>query len=192
MSKINLTSIILTAQKELIEKPFDLAHDISHHYRVYEYCLKIIRAEDLNVNYDVLTICSWWHDLEDRKGEKVLKLTTTLKRYECKKDFIKKIIKVIREHSFCKKPTTLEGKILFDADKLEYVNPFRLAWFKQAVKDGFIKKRKYFEYLRQWQERIKKLGKLLNFSYSQKKFIEMLPEAKKIMTHTIGMNVLHP
>ena len=146
----NITYIVLEAQKQLILNPIDLAHDITHHYRVYEQSLKINLKEKLNADQDLLIVCSWYHDLGGRRGEDTDLLRDLLSKHTNDVNFISKVIKIIREHSFGETQSNLESKILFDADKLEYVNSYRLLLFLRAYQDGFISEKKYKQYKKEW------------------------------------------
>lgn len=177
----NIVAIILAAQKQLVLKPIDLAHDITHHYRVYEWSLKINNSEKLNANADLLTVCAWYHDLGGRRGENIVLLRDLLSKHTNDDNFINKVIKIIGEHSFGEVQSGLESKILFDADKLEYVNPLRLSWFLRTYNDRFVSEEKYRQYKKEWAERIGKIKNMLHFNYSKEKFLKFLPQAEKIM-----------
>lgn len=177
----NITSIILEAQKQLVLKPIDLAHDIIHHYRVYEWSLKIKNNEKLNVDEDLLAVSAWYHDLGGRRGEDTDLIKDLIKKHTRDDIFIEKVIKIIQEHSFGESQSSLESKILFDADKLEYVSPFRLLWFIKAYDDGFFSNKQHNQYKKEWGERIKHVKKMLHFRYSQEEFSVLLSAAKKIM-----------
>ena len=69
---LNLTKLIIEAQKKLILQPHDLAHDVIHHYRVCEWCRKIVAVEKLAVDWQKLSLSAWWHDVE-RKEKNSLK-----------------------------------------------------------------------------------------------------------------------
>lgn len=177
----NIVSIILEAQKQLVLKPIDLAHDITHHYRVYEWSLKINNNEKLNADEDLLTVCAWYHDLGGRRGENIDFLKSLLSKHIIDVNFINKAIGIIREHSYGETQTSLESKILFDADKMEYVNPLRLLWFLKAHEDGLLNEEKYRQYKKEWNERTINVKKMLHFSFSQREFSMLLPAAEKIM-----------
>ncbi len=177
----NIVSIILEAQKQLILHPIDLAHDITHHYRVYEWSLKINNSEKLNANADLLAVCAWYHDLGGRRGENAALIKSLISKHTDDKSFIDKVVKIVQEHSFGKTQSSLESQILFDADKLEYVNPFRLLWFLKTYRDGFLSEKKYKQYKKEWSERIGGVGKMLHFELSKKQFFLLLPKAEKIM-----------
>ena len=117
-----------------------------------------------------------------KKRKKLIKIIKKeLKKHKLKKEFIDQIIKIVKEHSFGKKQTSIESKVLFDADKLEYVNPQRLSWFIQATKDKCIKKKLSQQYCRQWYERITKISSLLHFEFSKDRFKKNYKEATRIM-----------
>lgn len=177
----NITSIILEAQKQLVFKPIDLAHDVTHHYRVYEWSMKINSNEKLRADEDFLAVSAWYHDLGGRRGENTALIKTLISKYTDDNSFIDKVINIIQEHSFGKSQSSLESKILFDSDKLEYVNPFRLLWFLKAYKEHLISEEKYRQYKREWTERIGEVKNMLHFNYSQNKFLQFLPQAQKIM-----------
>lgn len=177
----DIVSIILEAQKQLILEPIDLAHDVTHHYRVYEWSLKTNSDEKLDADEDLLAVSAWYHDLGGRTGENAKLIRGLISRHTDDKSFIDKIVKIIQEHSFGKTQYSLESKILFDADKLEYVNPFRLLWFLRTYRDGFLSENKYKQYKKEWEERISKVGQALHFRISRKHFFLLLPEAEKIM-----------
>lgn len=177
----NIVSIILEAQKQLVLKPIDLAHDIAHHYRVYEWSLKINNDEKLSANVDLLAVSAWYHDLGGRRGENAKLIKDLISKHTDDKNFIDRVVQIIQEHSFGKAQSSVESQILFDADKLEYVNPFRLLWFIEAYKDGFLSEKTYKQYQKEWKERITEVKKMLNFRYSQEEFSVLLPTAEKIM-----------
>ncbi|MDP2860552.1 MAG: hypothetical protein Q8N98_02450 [bacterium] len=179
MRKINVTDLILEAQRHLVERPYDLVHDITHHARVWGWCLKIVEAEKLKVNWPVLQVAAWWHDAEGRTGELVEAVKKSLAKHMADKDFTDKVIDLIEEHTFGKTQTSLEAKVLFDADKLEYVTPERFAWFFQALNDGYLNESAYRKYNSDWHSRIKLVPKLLNFSFTKKEFLKMYKKAIK-------------
>ncbi len=182
MKTIIMTAIIIEVQKELVNQPYDLAHDITHHYRVFENCMDITRSEKLKANLELLTLSAWVHDLGGRRGEDEKKIKNILKKGGCESELIIRVIQTIHEHSFGTKQHSLESQILFDADKLEYVHPIRLGLFLRAVKDGYINRKRYIEYKNEWKERINKVEDLLHFPYSKHIFSTSLSQATKIMT----------
>lgn len=178
----NLTKVILLAQNELIKNPSDLVHDIRHHYQVYLNCMEVVEKEKLHLDFNVLEICSWWHDVgRERGGVVSKKLLRALKQNGFDKEFINKCEEVINNHSFGKKQKSLESKVFFDADKLEYVNPLRFQQLIRAVEDGYISKEKAKRYKSEWFKRTKQVGKMLHFSFTKKKFFSLYKKAEKII-----------
>lgn len=177
---MNLTKIILVAQKRLIENSVDLAHDIMHHYRVVEFSLKIRELERNDCDEKTLIIAGWFHDIVNRDGSNILAVKAMLAPY-IKDKRIDNIIASISEHSYKKKQNTDVSKILYDADKLEYVNLPRLKWLLQIHEDHYISEKKFIFYVSQWFRRISKIHQSLHFNSSKKMFHKMESEAYKIM-----------
>ena len=110
------------------------AHDLEHTYRVYNNCLRIskdIKEADL----DVLKCAALLHDIarveedSDNSGktdhallgaEQAREILTKLGK---DKNFIDRVSSAIRTHRYRNniKPETIEGKILYDADKLDVI-----------------------------------------------------------------------
>ncbi len=115
----------------------DPAHDFEHVLRVYETAKMICTKEKANkklVLYSVLL-----HDIAAfPKNDKRSKISSTKSSKEAKKilkkfsfpdEEIKIISNAIEDHSFSKhkKPTSLEGKILQDADRLDAIGAIGIA-----------------------------------------------------------------
>lgn len=115
----------------------DPAHDFEHVLRVYETAKMICTKEKANkklVLYSVLL-----HDIASfPKNDKRSKISSTKSSKEAKKilkkfsfpdEEIKIISNAIEDHSFSKhkKPTSLEGKILQDADRLDAIGAIGIA-----------------------------------------------------------------
>jgi HD superfamily phosphohydrolase YqeK len=181
MERIKIAPILTKIKKELALHPYDAAHDLNHHLRVFKGSRKIVAAEYLNADNKVLTIAAWGHDLGGRTGQETTGLKKFLEEFGCSNDFIAKILLVIEEHSFGKKQTRVESRVLFDADKLEYVNPLRLTSFIQAAHRGLLDKNAVQHYLKEWHERVYRIPDMLHYSYSKKEFARLLPEAERIM-----------
>ncbi len=115
----------------------DPAHDFEHVLRVYETAKMICTKEKANkklVLYSVLL-----HDIASfPKNDKRSKISSTKSSKEAKKilkkfsfpdEEIKIISNAIEDHSFSKhkKPTSLEGKILQDADRIDAIGAIGIA-----------------------------------------------------------------
>lgn len=169
----NRTALITSIHMRHIESPFDVAHDAFHHYKVSENCVNIVIEEDLQVDMDVLTTAAWLHDLEDRTGQSTHEAEKLLQENNLDTTFINKVLLTIREHSLGNKQTTIESQVLFDGDKLEYVNPVRLLWAKQSFEDGFLPRERYMQYYQRWKEEAPNMTSLLHYNYTKNKFNEL-------------------
>lgn len=185
MEKIKIMPVIVALQKRLIDQPYDLAHDITHHARVYKLTKQIVKKESLSVDEDLLSVAAWSHDLFGREGNKTQELMQFLLNNGCSAAFAERVVKLVEEHSFGRAQSSIEAQILYDADKLEYVSPDRLNGFLLASKRRLISVETTLGYRKQWQERIYKIPGLLHFSWSKKEFARLLPAAEKIMGNKI-------
>jgi len=173
--------IISQAQQILVSRPPDLAHEITHHYRVYENCLSICATEKLKLDLESLCIAAWWHDIIGRNVEEPIFLASLMKKDKYQNKKVETCLSLISEHSFGQTQTSVESKVLFDADKLEYVNPFRLKLFIDATKAGLIDQRLSIKYCEQWYQRVPSLVGNLHFQYSRNAFEKMLVQASHLM-----------
>lgn len=126
--------MIEEVRKIVSEKLGCSAHDLEHTFRVYNNCLRI--SENMkNVDLEVLKYASLLHDIarieedNDNTGktdhallgaEQAREILTKLGK---NKDFIDKVSSAIRTHRYRNGliPETIEGKILYDADKLDVI-----------------------------------------------------------------------
>jgi len=115
----------------------DPAHDFKHTMRVYKSAERLAKKE--NANTKLVLCASLLHDIvsfpKSNKRSKsssiksAIKAAKILKKYNLSKNEIKIISAAIRDHSFSqnKKPKTLEGKILQDADRLDAIGAIGIA-----------------------------------------------------------------
>lgn len=126
--------MIEEVRKIVSEKLGCSAHDLEHTFRVYNNCLRI--SENMkNVDLEVLKYASLLHDIarieedNDNTGKTDHALLGAeqareiLKKLGKNKDFIDKVSSAIRTHRYRNGliPETIEGKILYDADKLDVI-----------------------------------------------------------------------
>ncbi len=106
----------------------ETAHDREHIYRVLGNCIKIAENE-IGVDYDILITAALLHDI-GRNGKKkkhneigAEMAEEFLKSVAFPPDKIKIVCDAIRTHNneSYGKQTTLEAKILYDADKLDAI-----------------------------------------------------------------------
>lgn len=181
--------LISFAQDYLQKQPFDIVHDLEHHQLVVQNCLNIIEHEKLTPNFDVILTSAWWHDV-DKSYETVKSSDNTVTFFLQKaaelgvdRQFADYCVQTIEQHSFSQQQTTLEGKILFDADKIEYVNDDRI----QKLVDDFVQHPDKYEadHLHNthdiWIYRIQKVHDMMHFNYSRQVFLKKLAATETIL-----------
>ena len=130
--------VIEKIQQEVKERMRnDPAHDFDHIMRVYKNAEKLSKKEKANTK--LVLSATLLHDIikypKTDKRSKNSSLDSAkaaekiLKKHNYSADEIKIIYDAIRDHSFSrnKTPTTLEGKILQDADRLDAIGAIGIA-----------------------------------------------------------------
>lgn len=109
-------------------------HDHFHAKRVMNLALKIAEKEKLDVDINLLKLCSLLHDLVDHKVGIMNKeyLKTWLLENGATEEFSEKVLKIIEEIPFkglknTEKPTSNEAKIVQDADRLDALGAIGIA-----------------------------------------------------------------
>jgi HD superfamily phosphohydrolase YqeK len=181
--------LIEYAQAYLKKQPFDIIHDFEHHQLVVNNCQQIVIQEKLVPNEAVLFTSAWWHDVEksyqtaNSADTTVEFFKTTATQLGADSEFTELCTQTIIEHSFRQMQTTLESKILFDADKIEYVNDDRIA---TLVDDVIANPDRYQpDFLQEthdiWVARIKKVPDMMHFEYSRQLFLDKLKDTESIL-----------
>lgn len=137
MMMINLEQIIRTV--ELLLHNQSPAHDFQHILRVYKNAEMISKQEE-GVDLDIVLVAALLHDLvvypkgssktidsADDSADIAKKILREYKNYPIEK--IEKVEDIIRIHNYSKKiiPSTIEGKILQDADRLDAIGAIGIA-----------------------------------------------------------------
>lgn len=150
---------LITKAKEILEKtPYDMGHDVFHHERVWGNAQIIVEKEKLHVDLDVLYVACMWHDVtlgkKDEAEARQLHIDETLdflaelmKAEEFSESFRQQVIDAIRDHGFeKKKQANIEGEVLFDADKLDALDPNRYRKLVEAIQRKKLSRLKLFMY----------------------------------------------
>ena len=141
---------VLDILKEDLKKRMknDPAHDFDHVMRVYKNAQKICKKE--KVNEKLVLSAVLLHDLVSYpKSSKLSKMSSIesakkskdiLKKYNFSNDDVLLISDAIRDHSFSlhKIPSTIEGKILQDADRLDALGAIGIA--RSFATSGLLKR----------------------------------------------------
>lgn len=145
----------LMLENFMLECMADSAHDKEHVYRVLNHAL-VIAEDEKDVDLDVLIAACLLHDIA--RPEQIrdpslchaevgsLKAFGFLRENGFSETFCEHVRDCIRTHRFRKNdpPKTLEGKILFDADKLDVVGAIGVARtlvYKGTVSDPLYTRR---------------------------------------------------
>lgn len=119
--KSALKKLIGLAKLILTNNPPDLAHDFQHHQRVWQNILYIQKKEKIRkLDMVMLQLCAYWHDINKHHfNANPALLFYTMTGDKKTADVIEKTIDT---HGWRNKAKTSLDKMLFDADKLEYVS----------------------------------------------------------------------
>ena len=117
----------------------DYEHDISHMYDVVNYTKELLNSIELDVDKDVCVISAYWHDVgrikinegHEKLSAQMLKEEMINRGYDNK--FISKCCLAIENHKWNMQPTTTEGLIVKDADKLAWIGIGR---WNSCLKNG--------------------------------------------------------
>lgn len=148
------------------------AHDFSHFLRVRNIALKIADAE--KADREIVEAMALLHDLiryEDEREENSVEDTLKeagkiLKELDMTDKMARIILDGIKSHSLHskthKEPSTLEAKILFDADKIDSVGEIGIArWFMTVGNRNISVKEAAMIYLKTLEKQERKMkGKL--------------------------------
>lgn len=187
VSMSNVDSLLDLARQKLSDKPYDPAHDLAHHLEVMRNGLKIAHnlEETEKLDFDVLRIAAMWHDVPMENGA-VKDATATAEFIKEKmqelgfhQDSIDKVYSAISLHSFDSSPDTIEGKVLYDADKLELINPQRFIRYAKAVEAGKAPAEKAKEDFAWAIKAISNVRARLNFESSRTQFDKQINELRQ-------------
>ncbi len=126
-------------EKYMLDSPKDSCHDEHHSYRVLYTALAIAKNCTEKIDYEILIISALLHDIsrvEQIKNPKIChakhgadKAYKFLLQLEYDEQKAKHVKQCIETHRFrqSSQPTSIEAKILFDADKLDAIGSIGMA-----------------------------------------------------------------
>jgi hypothetical protein len=151
---MNINPLITQAITHLKTHPFDAAHDLAHHKRVWQNAQKIAKhlshqTPSIKINLNALKLACFWHDVVIKTkdelnpaGKNVSETADYLRKQmqslNYDKGFIDTVYLAVRYHQYDDTPVNLEGQILWDADKLDVVHHARWFGAHQAVEKGTL------------------------------------------------------
>ena len=130
---------LIQKAKEYMKNITDYEHDISHMYDVVNYTKELLNSIELDVDKDVCVISAYWHDVgrikinegHEKLSAQMLKEEMINRGYD--NQFIGKCCLAIENHKWNMQPTTTEGLIVKDADKLAWIGIGR---WNSCLKNG--------------------------------------------------------
>ncbi len=123
----------------------DGTHNVEHIVRVYDWSRELAKNYP-EADLKVLKVAAYWHDVGRKyESKKVdnhnVKSGRIVEKYLQKKhfsnDFINKVKDAAINHSFSFSPTTIEGKILHDADKIAFFPDHTILDAYDSMEEGY-------------------------------------------------------
>lgn len=167
-----IEKVLNEAEKRLKENPTDAGHDYDHHVSVVLNCQTIISKEKITqIDINALRIAASWHDYlrgDESKNDQIL--TSIMEEAGYKRDYIDKVLSIKNSHTYGVSQQNLEAKVLFDADKLEYLSTRRYSRITNAVQSGEMSMETLAKYKKAFRERIGNIRDQLHFEISKSIF----------------------
>jgi HD superfamily phosphohydrolase YqeK len=178
--------VVKEAERLLKLQPYDAAHDINHHRSVYKTAQAIAKHSGYPYDPHLLQIACMWHDVVSKKYDEIDHRQVTADTAECVRDYMVKqgftpaqaeiVYLAVRHHEFDDKPVNIEGKMLFDADKLDNLNLGRVRRFIASDRIGHVPQWKLKAYIKGGVAIIKATRNKLHFDYSKKLFDQIVDD----------------
>lgn len=130
LTSISKKDVAISMAKHIIDQMADVMHSRSHMEQVLAYANEIASSRD-DIDHDVLELAVWWHNVgrlfldrgHPQRGAEMLE--DEFAKIGFGKLLIHNVYDAVINHSSSKTPGTIEGKILRDADKLDFLTPSR-------------------------------------------------------------------
>jgi putative nucleotidyltransferase with HDIG domain len=119
--------------KRLNSQIDDSAHNFDHTESVVGLALKITE-EYPEVDSDLIQVAGWWHDVgrlydnENHERVSAEMARDYLKEMKAEEEICEKVYSAIVFHKWSMSPETIEGEIIRDADKLDFISIKRWAF----------------------------------------------------------------
>lgn len=174
---MSIAELINRAQKEHLDHPYDSVHDFEHHQRVVENVTRIIELEHLDQDEsfrpEIAIAAAWWHDYKRNDLEGCLEdVGRFCDEFGVDSKTKQEILRAIKGHSIeSEQDGGIYSRVLFDADKLEYVAQRRFELGVEAVRRGDLSEEKF-----EWYKKHKLIGQIgivfstLHFDSSRREY----------------------
>lgn len=117
---------LIKKAREIMEKVPDPKHSVSHMESIVKYTKEILEL-GIEANAEVCILSAYWHDVGRIEGSKghALRSAEMLKQELLKENYDPKFIEecylAVYKHGWNEKPETVEGNVIRDADKIDFV-----------------------------------------------------------------------
>jgi len=182
-------SILSKAEEFLSKQPFDAGHDLEHHQTVKAVALDISDHLEEKIDKEALEIAAMWHDVvtesdinPNTTDRNQIKLKTCdyleklLHEMGYENEFIERTILAVRYHSYEDEPRNIEGRVLYDADKLSAVDLARWKKVVLAHNAGKLSDENFNTYITAGKQWLSEMTTKLHFKYSQQLFVSRMTE----------------
>lgn len=169
--------LIKIAKEYMASITEDKEHDINHMNDVVNYTKKILSNIKENVDYEVCIIAAYWHDVgrtKISKGHEELSakmLKEQMEKMEYNQELIDKCYKAIEFHKWDMTPTTTEGLVVKDADKV--------AWIGQGRWKSCLENHQRLDSIIELLPKLK--DEIFYFDYSKKLYDEEIIKLVKLL-----------
>lgn len=172
--------VVTEAERLIGLHVYDAAHDLAHHQSVYATARDI--AQHITEPYDpaILEIACMWHDVVTKEYGVMKHAEVTQDTADYLKSFMfqtgftadqaNTAYLAVKHHEFDDTPVNTEGRLLFDADKLDTLNLERVRRFVASDRAGGVPKWKLKAYIKGGIAMIKLTRNKLHFVYSKQLF----------------------
>lgn len=168
---------LIEIAKKKMNKVEDKEHDINHINDVVNNIKRILDNVDTEVNKEACIIGAYWHDVGRTEiGVGHEKLSATMLSKEMKKlnyedNFIDVCTQAIEFHKWNMTPTTVEGWVIKDADKL--------AWIGSGRWESCIQDKQRLDVILELLPKLR--NEILHFDYTRKMYDEEIIKIVKIL-----------
>ncbi len=182
---LRMAQVSADARDALERDSGDAGHGVDHHKAVVRNSIRIMEEEKMDgeVDYEAVLMAGWWHDY--KKGDvqsNNAAIVESMVRQGCSDEEVSRVLAVVNSHSFGQEQDSLEARVLYDADKLEYLSLNRARAALRAVKEGKYAREDLERDRDEWVRRIPYVWENLHFETTREMFVERAREAYEALS----------
>ena len=140
--------VLINRAIQIMETVEDIRHSLSHVENVVKYTMEILEHEE-NANKEICIISAYWHDVGrsiQSKGHDLISadmLKEEMEKLQYDREFTEQCYLAVYKHSWKEMPETLEGIIIRDADKIDFVRNRKMEKINRNEKEIWLDNRKF-------------------------------------------------